>query len=449
MGCESTVMIAANRRMTEPRGSVGPSVPGETGCALAYDLRIVDAELDRLLAATGCVVIEGPKAVGKTATAEQRAASSVLLDVDANARQLASVDPSLLLAGPTPRLIDEWQLEPVLWNQVRREVDHRGRPAQFILTGSAVPADDATRHTGAGRMSRLRLRPMTLFETGHSSGQVSLSGLFQGARPRAPDPGVTVPAITERICVGGWPAITRLPPAAAQRAMRAYLAEVTRADIQRVGAVRRDPIRVERVLRSLARNVATQASIATIAADAGGADGPLERETVRAYLDSLERLMIVEDAPAWAPALRSRARLRTAATRHFVDPCLAVAALDASPARLLADLELLGLLFEGLVIRDLRVYLQQLGGRVLHYRDSNDLEVDLILETEGGHWAAVEVKLGGAHVDDAAKALLRFAAQVDTSRCGEPAFLAVVTATGYGYVRRDGVHVLPIATLAP
>jgi predicted AAA+ superfamily ATPase len=240
-----------------------------------------------------------------------------------------------------------------------------------------------------------------------------------------------------------------LAPAAAQRANRAYLAEIARTDIQRVDGVRRDPIRVERVLRSLARNVATQVSIATIAADAGGQDGPLERETVRAYLDSLERLMIVEDAPAWAPALRSRARLRTAVTRHFVDPCLAVAALNASPSRLLSDLNLLGFLFENLAVRDLRVYLQHVGGQVLHYRDSNDLEVDLILETEDGQWGAVEVKLGSAQVDTAAQTLLRFATQIDTSRCGDPAFLAVVTATGFGDTRPDGVCVLPIATLAP
>ena len=416
---------------------------------MAYDKRVVDAELVLLLAAIGCVVLEGPKAVGKTATAQQLAASSVLLDVDTNARQLASVDPGLLLAGATPRLIDEWQLAPSLWNQVRREVDNRNRPGQFILTGSAVPADDASRHTGAGRMSRLRIRPMSLFETGHSSGEISLSALFAGNAPRAADPGMTIPALIDRICVGGWPAVTRLAPAPAQRAMRAYLDEIARTDIQRVDGIRRDPVRVDRVLRSLARNIATQVSIATIATDAGGPDGPLERETVREYLDSLQRLMIIEDVPAWAPALRSRARLRTAVTRHFVDPCLAVAALNASPGSLLSDLNFLGFLFESLVVRDVRVYLQHLGGRVLHFRDSNDLEIDLILETDDGRWGAIEVKLGSAQVDNGAANLLRFAEQVDTSRCGDPVFLAVVTATGYGYARPDGVSVLPIATLAP
>lgn len=414
-----------------------------------YQARVVDRELDEMLDATGCVVLEGTKAVGKTATARRRAASEVLLDIDGNARQLATVDAGLLLAGPAPRLIDEWQIEPSLWNQVRREVDARGVPGQFILTGSAVPADDASRHTGAGRMSRLRIRPMTLFETGHSTGEVSLSELLNGAPPRAGNPGLTVADVVDRICVGGWPAVAQLNPAAAQRAMRAYLDEVARTDIQRVDGVRRDPIRVHRVLRSLARNIATEVSISRISADAGEPGKPLERETAAEYLRSLERLMVIEDVPAWTPALRSRARLRQSDTRHFVDPCLAVAALNGTPSGLLADLNTTGFLFESLVVRDVRVYLQQLGGRVLHYRDSNELEVDLIVETYDGRWGAIEVKLGAASVDAAAASLLKFTQHVDVSKCGDPAFLAVVTATGYGYRRPDGVAVVPIGTLGP
>lgn len=416
---------------------------------MVYRSRIVDSELQDLLEATGCVVLEGAKAVGKTSTAQQRAASAVMLDIDTNARRLADVDPGLLLAGPSPRLIDEWQLEPTVWNHIRHEVDGRGIPGQFILTGSAVPADDSSRHTGAGRMSRLRMRPMTLLETGHSSGEISLAGLLAGARPSAGDPGMTVAGIVDRICIGGWPVVAGLDPGPAQRAMRAYLDEIARTDIQRVDGVRRDPIRVARVLRSLARNVASQVSISTIAADAGDPDKPLERATVTDYLRSLERLLIVEDVPAWTPSLRSRARLRQASTRHFVDPCLAVAALRASPDRLLSDLNATGYLFESLVLRDLRVYLQHVGGHVLHYRDSNDLEVDLILETDDGRWAAIEVKLGSNAIDAAAATLLAFADTVDTSSCGDPAFLAVATATGYGYTRSDGVAVIPIATLGP
>ncbi|MEK7410014.1 MAG: AAA family ATPase, partial [Actinomycetota bacterium] len=302
---------------------------------MEYQRRIIDDELARRLLSIGAVVIEGPRAVGKTETARQRATSTVLLDIDTSARQLAKIDPALLLEGSTPRLIDEWQVEPDLWNQVRREVDRRQLPGQFILTGSAVPADDITRHTGAGRFSRIRMRPMTLYEAGYSTGDVSLLALFEGGAPRAADSGLTISQVIDRVCIGGWPAFIKLTPEEAQREMRSYLDEIAKTDIRRVDGVRRDPRRIRRVLQSFARNIATQVSIRTIAADVDGADGSLDRKTVADDLNSLERLMIIEDLPAWAPALRSRTSLRTAATRHFVDPCLAVAALNASPAKLL------------------------------------------------------------------------------------------------------------------
>ena len=416
---------------------------------MEYQRRIIDDELARRLLSIGAVVIEGPRAVGKTETARQRATSAVLLDIDTSARQLAKIDPALLLEGSTPRLIDEWQVEPDLWNQVRREVDRRQLPGQFILTGSAVPADDITRHTGAGRFSRIRMRPMTLYEAGYSTGDVSLLALFEGGAPRAADSGLTISQVIDRVCIGGWPAFIKLTPEEAQREMRSYLDEIAKTDIRRVDGVRRDPRRIRRVLQSFARNIATQVSIRTIAADVDGADGSLDRKTVADDLNSLERLMIIEDLPAWAPALRSRTSLRTAATRHFVDPCLAVAALNASPAKLLKDLNFFGFLFESLVVRELRVYMQHSGGRLWHYRDENNLEVDVIIEMEDASWAAIEVKLGIKQVDEAAKTLLKFASKIDTTRCGEPAFLAVVTATGYGYVRADGVYVLPIGTIKP
>lgn len=416
---------------------------------MEYQRRIIDDELARRLLSIGAVVIEGPRAVGKTETARQCAASTVLLDIDTSARQLAKIDPALLLEGSAPRLIDEWQIEPDLWNQVRREVDRRQLPGQFILTGSAVPADDITRHTGAGRFSRIKMRPMTLYETGNSTGDVSLSALFAGDAPRATDSGLTISQVIDHVCIGGWPAFTRLTPEQAQREMRSYLDEIAKTDIRRVDGVRRDPRRIKLVLQSFARNIATQASIRTIAADVDGADGSLDRKTVADDLNSLERLMIIEDLPAWAPALRSRTSLRTAPTRHFVDPCLAVAALNASPAKLLKDLNFFGFLFESLVVRELRVYMQHSGGRLSHYRDENNLEVDVIIEMEDASWAAIEVKLGVKQIDEAAKTLLKFASKIDTARCGEPAFLAVVTATGYGYVREDGVYVLPIGTLKP
>ena len=414
-----------------------------------YQPRIIDAELASLLSAIGAVVLEGPKAVGKTETASQHANSAVHLDSDESARQLAGLDARMLLQGAVPRLIDEWQVEPNLWNHIRREVDNRRLPGQFILTGSATPADDATRHSGAGRFSRIRMRPMTLFETKHSMGGISLSKLFSGDAPRATDSGMTIPNIVDRICIGGWPSFAGRPVEEAQRAMRAYLNEISSMDIQHVSGVSHNPSRVQRVLQSVARNVATRASNATIAADVGGSDGPIDPETVAQYLQTLERLMIIEDLPAWAPELRSRARVRSASARHFADPCLAVAALKASPAKLLKDLNFLGLLFESLVVRDLRVYIQSLGGRLLQYRDSDNLEVDIILETDEGNWAAVEVKLGVNQIDDGAETLVKFSKKIDTKSCGAPAFMAVVTATGYGYRREDGIYVLPIGSLKP
>jgi predicted AAA+ superfamily ATPase len=353
------------------------------------------------------VVIEGPKACGKTETARQLAASEVLLDIDDNARQALAIEPKLVLDGKTPRLIDEWQIEPTIWNHIRRTVDERGLPGQFILTGSAVPADDITRHTGAGRLTRLRLRPMSLFETGHASGVASLGDCLSGLFEHCPDPGLSIGDIVERIAVGGWPAHQVLDVRQALQRARDYMEEITRVDINRLDGGRRDPFKVTRVTQSLARNVATPVATRSLAADAGGSDGALEDETVRGYLDALERLMIVEDQPAWAPHLRSRSILRSAAKRHFVDPSLAVAALRATPERLLKDMNLLGLLFESMVVRDLRVYAQANDARVLHYRDNTGLEVDAIIETADGRWAALEIKLGTGQVDDAASNLTR------------------------------------------
>lgn len=416
---------------------------------MPYYPRVTDQELATRLASTGAVVLEGPKACGKTATARQKAASEVLLDVDENARHAIAVDPRLVLEGPTPRLIDEWQLEPTIWNHIRRAVDDRGAPGQFILTGSAVPADDITRHTGAGRLARLRMRPMSLFELQRASGAVSLRAILSGDTPRSPDPGLTIDGLAEQITRGGWPAsLTRSTPEAEQ-AVRDYLEEIQRADISRVDGTTRDPVKVGRLLRAMARHSATEVTIATLSTDAGGADGPLARDTVTDYLAALERLMIVEDQRAWAPHLRSRSRVRTAAKRHFVDPSLAAAALRLTHARLLQDLQLFGLLFESLVVRDLRIHAQAADANVLHYRDNTGLEVDAIVEAADGRWVACEVKLGQGQVDQAAATLLSFAERVDVSKCGAPAMLVVVVGTGYAYVRPDGVAVVPIGALGP
>jgi len=413
-----------------------------------YLPRIVDDELRRRLGSMGAVVVEGPKACGKTATARQAAASEVLLDVDENARRAIAVDPTLVLEGPTPRLIDEWQVEPGIWNHLRRAVDTRAQPGQFILTGSAVPPDDLTRHTGAGRVSRLRMRPMSLFESGHATGEVSLASVLRGEPVRGQDAGLSVADLAARIAFGGWPGLVHRTEAQALQAVRDYLDEVRRTDIERVGSPR-DPDKVGRVLRALARNVSTYVATSTLAADAGGSDGPLARETVSEYLSALERLMVIEDQPAWAPHLRSQSLLRNSPKRHFVDPSLAVAALRGSSARLLADLQLMGFLFESLVIRDLRIYAQAHDGAVLQYRDNTGLEVDAVIETGDGRWAAFEVKLGAGHIDEGATNLLRFRARVDTAKCGAPSALAVIVATGYAYQREDDVAVIPIGCLGP
>ncbi|CAN5351078.1 DUF4143 domain-containing protein [soil metagenome] len=416
---------------------------------MAYLPRIVDAELAARLAAAGAVVIEGPKASGKTETARQRAASSVLLDIDDNARRAIAVDPSLVLEGPTPRLIDEWQIEPAIWNHVRRAVDDRRTVGQFVLTGSSVPVDDVARHTGAGRFSFLRMRPMTLFESGHTNGSISLAALLAGESVRSDDPGLSVRDLADRVAAGGWPGQYGRRAADAARAARDYLEQISQVDVARVAGSRRDPVKITRLLRSLARNTATEAAVTVLAADAGGGDGPLDRHTVVEYLDILDRLMVIEDQPAWAPHLRSRASLRSSPKRHFVDPSLAVAALGAGPERLLRDLNLLGLLFESLVIRDLRVLAQPLEGQVLHYRDSYGLEVDAVVQLLDGRWGAFEIKLGAGLVEEGAETLLRFRSAIDTRRSGEPEVLGVIAGTGFGYIRPDGVAVIPVGSLAP
>jgi len=418
--------------------------------AKTYKSRVVDKELAERLESVGAVLIEGPKACGKTETARQLAASEVLLDVDQNARAAVALNPALVLDGETPRLIDEWQVEPAIWNHIRRAVDDRDEPGQFILSGSAVPADDVTRHSGAGRISRLRMRPMSLAESGLSSGEISLKALLERSPAEAAESQVGIDDLAVEIARGGWPGFRNRTLKASMDGVRDYLGEVTRTDINRVDGVRRDPRRVERLIASLARNVATTSSVSTLARDSSsGNEEPLKDQTVTEYLSSLERLFVVENQPPWEAHLRSRSRLRQAPKRHFVDPSLAVAALGAEPRALLRDLNLLGFLFESLAVRDLRIYAQTIRGEVKHYRDSSGLEVDAIVESAEG-WAALEIKLGGpAAIDDAAASLLKFAETVDTTKSGEPKFLAVVVATGYGYVRADGVQVVPLVHLAP
>ena len=419
-----------------------------------YWPRVADRELAQRLARSGAVLIEGPRACGKTATARQVAASAVMLDADRSARRAVAVEPGFVLRGKTPRLIDEWQIEPEIWNHVRHAVDERPGRGHFILTGSAVPPDDITRHTGAGRVSRLRMRPMSLFELKRSTGEISLSRLLAGEPVPSSVAELTVRELAELVCIGGWPGHLgssaedpALSPDDAMAENRDYLGEVCRTDIRRVDGSGRDPARVGLFLQSLGRNVATCASLATLARDAGGPDRSLNQYTAASYLTALARLMIVEDQPPWAPHLRSRSRLRTAPKRHFVDPSLAVAALSAGPEHLLHDFDWFGFLFESMVVRDLRVYAQASRASVYHYRDNTGLEVDAVVDAGPGRWAAFEIKLGAGRVDDAARTLLKFADRVDTERCGKPAALGVIVGSGYGYSRPDGVGVIPVGGL--
>ena len=414
-----------------------------------YRSRVVDAELAALLDASGAVLVEGARAVGKTATATQASASQVFFDIDLNAQRMTSIDAAAVLTGDVPRLLDEWQLVPDIWNHVRRSVDERSESGQFILTGSAVPADDVTRHTGAGRFTRLRMRPMSLFETGHSTGSISLRGLLDGEPQQGRTAPLPLAELAERVAIGGWPAHIGRVAAPALRVNRGYLDDIRRTDITRLDGKSRDPVRVGRLLQSLARNVGTPVSMARLAADVGG-DTAMKADTVAEYLDALERLMVVEHQPAWRPHLRSRASLRSTPVRHFVDPSLAVAALGASPAALEADLEFFGFLFESMVIRDLRVYAQASDAEVFHYREKDGLEVDAVVTTADSRWAAFEIKLGDRWVADGMKNLRRLAKRMENSDHGPPAALAVILPSGYGHVGGAAdVGVIPVCALGP
>jgi len=414
-----------------------------------YIPRITDQEMAGRLKTAGFVVVEGPRAVGKTETAKRFARSTVHLDTDKSARALVAMGSNLVLEGETPRLIDEWESESGVWELVKQEIDKRKKKGQFILTGSAMPSDSITRTTVAGRIARIKMRPLSLYEIGKSSGEVSVAELFAGATPRAIDSGMTIAGIVDLICTGGWPMYVSESVDVARQGMQDYLEEISRMDVQQISGMSHDPIRVKAVLRSLARNVGTKTSISTITADAAGSNGNLDWEVVDKYLMALSRLMITEDLPSWAPHIRSKARLRSSDTRFFVDPCLAVAALQVSQTTLLHDMEAVGLLFENLVLRDLRIYTQGTGAHLSQYRDSNGLEADVIIEAFEGKWAAFEVKLGVNRIDEGATSLLRLAKEVDTSKMGKPSFLAVVTSTGYAYKRPDGVFVIPIGSLKP
>jgi len=419
-----------------------------------YVERIADSEIAEALDSAPIVVIEGPKACGKTWTGRRHARSEASFEQDEQAREQARLLPRMFLDGAEPRLVDEWQIVPEIWNTIRHLADEERRNGRFVLTGTARPGDDGIRHSGAGRIMRVRLRPMSLSESGMSTEQISLAGLVDGEQCAADRPAVTIPELAEELCRGGWPEHLSLGAGPAQRRLRAYLNEIARAEVSepRSGrGRRRDPYKVSRLLVSVARNTATTASVARLAADTAGvadSDGAQDQRTAASYLQTLDSMFVVEDVPAWSAGLRSRARLQGAPKRHFVDPSLAAAALRAGPERLLSDLKTLGFLFESLVVRDLRVYAQAHEATISHYRDSHGNEIDAIVDWGDGRWIAVEVKLGSMDtVDRAAKTLHRVCAKVDPATPGPPARKVVITASGYAYDRPDGVAVLPLTAL--
>ncbi len=414
-----------------------------------YRPRVVDAIVKDVLSYSGGVLLEGVRACGKTMTGRQHCVSEVALDAGTPQIQAAlELDPALLLAGQAPRLVDEWQISPALWNAVRREIDDRRLPGQFILTGSSVPAEDATRHSGAHRISRIRMRPMTLFERGLGSGSVSLASLFDKAQPEPLlDSGTTVPEVLDQLAHGGWPGDLELSTSQAQRHLRDYVDDVV-ADVGRLdGEPRRDPIRMHAVMRSLARHVATEASHATIARDVVAAS--VSAETVVAYVAALKRLFIVEEQPAWAPHIRSRYAVRSSPKLHFVDPALAAAATAISAGSLMQDLETAGLWFESMATQHLKVFAEPLGGRVYHYRDKGGREADAIVALDDGRWAAFEVKLGQRQIPAAQSTLAAFVADIDTTRTQPPVFRAVLTADGPTMKLPDATLTFPLRALAP
>jgi len=414
---------------------------------LEYRKRFTDNALAERLQSSGAVLIEGAKGCGKTETAKQIAASVVRFDADEQVRIRMEIDPKSVLVGAAPRLLDEWQEYPQIWNYVRREVDERRQKGQFILTGSATPEDTARRHSGAGRFSVIRMRLMSLYEKGWSTGEVSLAALMRGEVPASEPVRFDIGEIAEKIILGGWPGLIDEDASAGLRFVSDYVSLIAEVDLSRVSDKRRDPYKVRRLLQSLARNISTEVSVTALAKDTGGSDYDLDDETVSEYLSALERLMTVENLPAWNTPIRSADMLRKSPKRHFTDPSLAVGALGLSVDKLLADLNYFELLFESLAIRDLRIYADASGGKVFHYRDSRGLEVDSIIEYADGTWGAFEIKLGIGAVDVAAETLLKFAAKIDTGKTKAPVALTIVTGNGFAHRRQDGVNVVPLSAL--
>jgi len=416
---------------------------------LNYISRISDTLLKKLLESTGAILVEGAKWCGKTRSSLQAANSVVYMqDPDEGPGYLAMADtkPSLVLEGDPPLLLDEWQMAPVLWDAVRFAVDKRGLMGQFILTGSATPSDNLTAHSGTGRIARMLMRPMSLYESNESNGKVSLRDLFDGETDIGAKSTLTIEHIAHAICRGGWPAAVLSRKQSPQLAMN-YVDAVINLDMQRVDGVEKDPERVRVLLQSLARNISTMATARTIMDDMQVNESSITDKTLSSYLNALRRIFVVEDVPAWQPSLRSKTAIRTANKRQFVDPSIATAVMRTNAKGILQDFEIFGFLFESLCTRDLRVYAQAADGVVFHYRDKSELESDLVIKLHDGRWAAIEVKLGMKQIEEAAANLIKLSQKIDTEKMNHPTFLMVLTGGQVAYKRSDGVLVVPIGCL--
>ena len=418
-----------------------------------YKKRIADEILRKRLGAIGAVLIEGPKWCGKTTTAMQQANSILFMQDSSNAamiNQMADIDPKLLLEGDTPRLLDEWQVAPELWDAVRFEVDMRNAPGQFILTGSAVPMLKSTAHTGTGRIWRMTMRPMSLYESGDSTGEVSLEALFLGEFNDTVKNKLDFDDISYLICRGGWPMAMQQTKEDALMNAYAYYDGVVNSDLSRADGVLRNPQNVDLLLRSYARMIGSQSTLTNIRADMKIVDEQeLDINTVRSYIETLKKIFVVEELSGWNPNIRSKNAIRTSPTRYFVDPSIAVAALNLGPGNLANDLNTMGFFFENMCIRDLRVYADGLNGSLYKYRDKYGLECDAVLTLRNGQYALIEIKLGGTKaVEEGAEALNKLEKLITEKGYNPPTFKMIITGNNpYGYRRKDGIYQIPIGCL--
>lgn len=419
-----------------------------------YKKRITDDILKKKLKGKGAVLIQGPKWCGKTTTAEQISNSILYMAKPEDKSQnltLVDINPSLILEGDTPRLIDEWQIAPKLWDAIRFEIDHRDLEGQFILTGSAVPANmEEVSHTGTGRFAWLLMRPMSLYESGESNGNISLEYLFSTPDNISANNKLELEDIAYLCCRGGWPRTTFMEKEIALEQAFDYYYAIVQSDISRVDNINRNPERVKKLMRTYSRNLGTQASNETLKNDMITNDSfSLDTDTVLSYINALKKIFVIEESPAWNPNLRSKTAIRTSDTRYFIDPSIATASLGIGPKDLIKDLNTFGLIFETLCIRDLRIYAESINGNVYHYRDSSDLECDAVIHLRNGSYGLIEIKLGGDNlINEGAENLKKMYSKIDTGKMNNPSFLMVLTATGkYAYKREDNVYVVPIGCL--